>query len=123
MGFESQARCMPILVIAAYHCQVAGKPTASIDYQVRQFDSDSLEEITARLRSEPLESYKNRYGQEVRWTFHDTVAVEFNPEFTDGEEVIGFISGKPKETERSSKATCRGKAVREGKIRRDPSKR
>ena len=89
---------MSILVIAAYHCEVAGKPTNSVDYQVRHFTSDSLDEITARLRSEPPQAYKNCYNQEVRWLFDDTVAIECDPKFQDGNEVIGFITGRSKKT-------------------------
>ena len=48
---------MSILVIAAYHCEVAGKPTDSVDYQVRQFASDSLDNITASLRVEPPQAF------------------------------------------------------------------
>ena len=87
---------MSILVIAAYHCEVAGKPTNSVDYQVRHFASDSLDEVTARLRREPPVAYKNRYGQKVRWVFDETVAAEFDPRFEDGAEVIGFITGRSK---------------------------
>jgi len=83
-----------ILVIAAYHCEVAGKPTNSVDYQVRHFASDSLDEVTARLRAEPPQAYQNCYKQQVRWLFDDTVAVEFDPKFEDGDEVIGFITGR-----------------------------
>jgi hypothetical protein len=85
-----------MLVIAAYHCEVAGKPTNSVDYQVRHFASDSLDDVNARLRSEPPVAYQNCYKQEVRWLFEDTVAVEFDPTFEDGQEVIGFITGKSK---------------------------
>jgi hypothetical protein len=87
---------MSILVIAAYHCEVAGRPTDSIDYQVRHFASDSLDDVTARLREETPQTYRNCYKQEVRWIFDDTVAVEFDPRFEDGQEVIGFITGKAK---------------------------
>jgi hypothetical protein len=88
---------MPILVIAAYHCEVAGDPTDSVDYQVRYFAADSIDEVISRLRAESLQTYKNADGQEVRWIFDGTVAVEFNPDFTDGTEVIGFITGRPRE--------------------------
>ncbi len=86
---------MPLLVIAAYHCEVAGKPTASVDYQIRYFESDLIEEVFSRLRAEAPQAYSNSAGQEVRWTFHETVAVETNVVFKDGTEVIGFITGKP----------------------------
>jgi hypothetical protein len=87
---------MSILVIAAYHCEVAGKRTNSVDYQVRHFASDSLDEVTARLRREPPVAYKNRDGQKVRWVFDETVATELDAEFEDGAEVIGFITGRSK---------------------------
>ena len=94
---------MPILVIAAYHCEVAGKPTDSVDYQVRYFDSDSLDEVMSRLRSEQPQAYKNVYKQEVRWLFDDTVAVEFEPKLRDGTEVIGFITGKTRRITESAR--------------------
>ena len=75
---------MPTLVIAAYHCEVAGKRTNSVDYQVRHFTSDSPDEVTARLKAEHPVAYKNRYGQNVRWVFDDTVAIELDPKFDDG---------------------------------------
>ena len=89
---------MPILVIAAYHYEVAGEPTDSMDYQVRYFASNSIGAVLLRLRSELPETYKNSDGEEVKWVFHDTVAVEFDPDFADGAEVIGFITGKPRES-------------------------
>jgi|SRR5580765_3070685 len=87
---------MSILVIAAYHCEVAGKRSNSVDYQVRHFASDSLEVVTAHLNREPPVAYKNRYGQRVRWVFDGIVATEFDPRFEDGAEVIGFITGRSK---------------------------
>jgi hypothetical protein len=87
---------MPILVIAAYYCEVAGKRTNSVDYQVRHFASDSLEEATARLTAQSPVAYRNCYGQNVRWVFDDLVATELDPKFEDGAEVIGFITGKSK---------------------------
>src|SRR5437660_10778722 len=87
---------MSILVIAAHRCAVADKPTDTVDYQVKYFASDSLDDVTARLRAEPPHAYKNRYKQEVRWLFDDTVAVEFDPAYEDGQEVIGFITGRSK---------------------------
>lgn len=87
---------MPTLVIAAYHCEVAGKRTDSIDYQVRHFASDSLDEVAARLAAETPVRYKNRDGQNVRWVFDELVATELDPKYEDGAEVIGFITGRSK---------------------------
>ena len=86
---------MPILVIADYNCDVADKSSGSIDYQVRYFTSNDIDEVMERLRSEPPCTYKNCYGQDVTWTFHDAVAVEYDPRFADGDEIIGFITGRP----------------------------
>ncbi len=85
---------MPILVIAKYHCEVAGEPTESLDYRVRYFDADSIEEVMTRLRSDKPTSYTNIDGQTVSWCFDDTVAVEYEPKLEDGKEVIGFITGR-----------------------------
>jgi hypothetical protein len=68
-----------------------------MDYQVRYFASDSIDEVMSRLRSEPPHSYKNSDGEDVVWVFDDTAAVEFDPDFKDGAEVIGFITGRPRE--------------------------
>jgi hypothetical protein len=34
----------------------------------------------------------------VVWVFDGTAAVEFDPDFKDGAEIIGFITGRPRET-------------------------
>ena len=86
---------MPTIVIAAYSCEVAGEPTDSVDYQVRYFESGDVDEISRRLHEESV-TYKNSDGQDVRWVFDETIAVEANPRFEDGSELIGFITGKPK---------------------------
>src|SRR4051812_17686626 len=101
---------MSLLVIAAYHCEVAGKPTESVDYQVRHFASDSIDEVMSRLRNEQPQAYTNPDGQEVRWLFDDTVAVEFDPEFNDGAEIIGFITGNPKEITEPGAARAESKS-------------
>jgi len=88
---------MSIVVIAAYHCEVAGKPIRSVDYQIRYFGSDSLDEIAARLRNEVPQAYQNCGQQEVRWLFDDTVAavpVESDPTVEDGKNVSGDLIGK-----------------------------
>jgi hypothetical protein len=86
-----------ILVIAAYRCEVAGRPSDSVDYQVRYFATDSTDEVISRLRAEPPVAYMNVDGEEVRWIFDDTVAIEFDPQWKDGVEMIGFITGRPKD--------------------------
>ena len=87
---------MSIVVIAAYHCEVAGKPTRGVDYQVRYFGSDSLEEVAAHLRSEQPQAYQNCCHQEVRWLFDDTLAavpVESDPTLEDGKPVSRPLAG------------------------------
>jgi hypothetical protein len=102
--FGESAR-MPILVIAAYHCEVSGDRTDGMDYQVRYFASDSIDEVMSRLRAESPHTYKNADGQDVAWVFDCTVAVESDPNFADGAEVIGFITGRPMEiTEQSTRS-------------------
>jgi hypothetical protein len=86
---------MPVIVIAAYHCEVSGERTDDVDYQVRYFASGSIDEVMSRLRTEPPHTYKNSDGEDVVWVFDGTVAVEFDPVFKDGAEIIGFITGKP----------------------------
>jgi len=86
-----------MLVIARYHCEVAGKATESLDYQVRYFDSDSLDEVTARLRVEQPCTYVNDCQETVSWIFDSIVATEPDPQFADGKELIGFITGRPRE--------------------------
>jgi hypothetical protein len=69
-----------------------------LDYQVRYFASDSIDEVMTRLRTEPRHTYKNSEGEDVVWVFDGTAAVEFDPDFKDGAEIIGFITGRPRET-------------------------
>lgn len=88
---------MSLLVIACYHCEVAGERTDSVDYQVRFFATDDEGEVVRRLQAQPPNSYKNSSGETVSWIFDETVAIQYDPELKDGAEVIGFITGKPKE--------------------------
>jgi len=70
-----------------------------VDYQVRFFETDSVEEVTARLASEEPCAYANASEETVTWMFDEIVAVEFNQTFTDGKELIGFITGRPTATD------------------------
>jgi len=88
---------MSMLVIAKYHCEVAGKATDDVDYQVRYFESDDEDEVVQRLRSEDSNSYKNPSGETVSWVFDGTEAFQHDPKLKDGVEVIGFITGEPKD--------------------------
>ncbi len=86
---------MPTFVIAAYSCEVARQATNSVDFQVRYFETSDVDAITSRLLAEKPVSYANGDGEEVRWLYDGIVAVEVDPKFADGEEVIGFITSKP----------------------------
>ena len=90
---------MGTFVIAKYHCEVAGETTDSVDYQVRYFDKASPEEVMSRLEGERPHEYENCDGETVRWLFDETMAIEVDPTFKDGEEIIGFITGTPTEIE------------------------
>ena len=85
---------MSLLLIASYHCEVAGELTESIDYQVRFFATDDESEATIRLKEETPNSYMNSDGEMVTWIFSDIVALEHDPEMIDGAEIIGFITGQ-----------------------------
>ncbi len=88
---------MSILVIAKYHCEVAGKATDDVDYRVRYFETDDEDDVVQRLRSEEPTSYENSSGEVVSWVFDGTEAFQHDPKFKDGAEMIGFITGKPKD--------------------------
>jgi hypothetical protein len=90
---------MPMLVIARYHCEVAGRATDSLDYQVKYFDADIAEEVIERLRAEAPCAYRNVDNEEVQWIFDNIVATELNPELVDGTELIGFVTGRPREND------------------------
>ena len=84
-----------MLLIARYDCYVAGEPTDSVDYQVRVYDVQEDADLDSMLRSEPVHRYRNEAGDEVEWRFVEVVASEWNPSFEQGEEVIGFVTGRP----------------------------
>jgi len=85
---------MPSAVaIAVYRCEVAGKPTDSLDIQVRHFDSFSPVDIERRLRSEPLHSYRNDAGDLVTWPLVHIMSIEPVDSPADGAEIAGFITG------------------------------
>jgi hypothetical protein len=88
---------MSILVIAKYHCEVAGKETDDVDYRVLFFTTDDEGEVLRRLRSEAPTTYKNPSDEIVNWIFDESVAIEHDPKLRDGVGLIGFITGMPKE--------------------------
>jgi hypothetical protein len=88
---------MATLVIAKYHCEVAGKVAGDVDYRVRYFETDDEDEIVQRLRVEEPTSYKNSSGEIVSWVFDGTEIFAHDPKYTDGAEIIGFITGEPKD--------------------------
>jgi hypothetical protein len=83
---------MPIYAIVKYHCEIDGEVSSGVDYQVRYFKSDSEEEVIHKIKSEDLGSYKNTDGETVKWIFDEIMSVEQNPQFEDGEEIIGFTT-------------------------------
>ena len=83
---------MPTYVIVKYHCEIDGEVTSGTDYQTRYFESDSEDEVLHRLKAEESGSYKNSDGETVNWIFDKIMSIEQNPQFEDGEEIIGFIT-------------------------------
>ncbi len=84
-----------MLLIARYDCFVAGKPTDVVDYQVRSYDVPDHTDLEVMLSSEPIHRYRNNDDEEVEWRFAEIVAIEWEPRFDSGEEVMGFITGRP----------------------------
>lgn len=84
-----------MILIARYDCFVANEPSDSVDYKVRYFDIPEDANIEEILKNEETESYKNRDEETVEWRFTEIMAIDWNPEFKNGEEIIGFITGKP----------------------------
>jgi hypothetical protein len=84
-----------MLLIARYNCFVAGEQTDSVDYQVRSYDVPEHTDLDVMLRSEPIDRYRNSNDEDVEWRFVEIVATEWEPRFDSGEEVIGFITGRP----------------------------
>jgi len=115
-GDKTQGENHPCLslVIAAYHCEVAGETTDDVDYQVRYFASDSIDDVMRRLRTEQPVTYNNCDGEDVRWIFDGTVAVQLDPQLKDGAEVIGFITESSKKLSQKSDLPQRDAEVRRG---------
>ena len=84
-----------MLLIVRYDCFVDGKQTDSVDYQVRSYDVPVCTDLELMLRAEPICRYCNSDDEEVEWRFAEIVATEWEPRFDSGEEVIGFITGRP----------------------------
>ena len=91
---------MGIYAIVKYICEVAGKPTDTVDYQVRYFSTNHTEVVKKRLNKEEPSEYKNYKGETVRWTLEELMSIEIDPALDDGEEIIGFITGSQKEIRR-----------------------
>ena len=84
-----------MLLIACYNCFVEGGATGSVDYQVKFYDVPEHCNLAEMLVKEPTVTYKNDVGEMVEWRFAELVATEWEPKFESGEEVLGFITGKP----------------------------
>lgn len=63
-----------------------------IDSIRTRYDTDSEEDILHRLKTEDVTTYKNPDGEVVDWFFDQIITLEHDPEFKDGEELIGFIN-------------------------------
>ena len=88
-----------MLLVARYDCFVAGKSSESVDYQVRYYDLPESTDLNEMLRKEPVHCYTNEDSEHVEWRFSELVSVEWEPKFEQGEEVIGFITGRPTATQ------------------------
>jgi hypothetical protein len=84
-----------MLLIARYDCFVDGKQADSVDYQVRSYDVPEHTDLELMLRSEPIHRYRNSEDREVEWKFVEIVATNWEPRFDSGQEIIGFITGRP----------------------------
>ncbi len=84
-----------MILIARYDCFVANEPSDSVDYKVRYFDIPEDTNVEVMLKGEKTESYKNKYDETVEWRFTEIMSIDWNPEYKNGEEIIGFITGKP----------------------------
>ncbi len=84
-----------MILIARYDCFVANELTSSVDYKVRYFDIPEDSDVEEMLKKEETESYKNGDGETVEWRFTEVMAIDWNPEYKNGEEIIGFITGRP----------------------------
>jgi hypothetical protein len=78
--------------IVIYRCEVDGKPTDSLDVQVRHFGRPSTD-IEAFLRSETPHAYRNIRNEEVVWHWVRVASIEelIIPE--EGQEIAGFVAG------------------------------
>ena len=66
-----------------------------MDYQVRSYDVPDHTDLDVMFSAEPIQRYRNSDDEEVEWRFAEIVATEWEPRFDSGEEVIGFITGRP----------------------------
>jgi hypothetical protein len=84
------------LAIVIYRCVVGNKRSRELNFQVRHFKCRSEKDVTKYLKSEKPHMYKNPYGQNVKWSLSQIMAIE---EYDSrrivfkGEEIIGFIAG------------------------------
>jgi hypothetical protein len=79
--------------IAVYRSLVAGKPTGSLDIQVRYYLAESEQRVRDLLHGEERHSYENPRGEVVEWELRAIMDVEEAAELETGEEIVGFIVG------------------------------
>lgn len=79
--------------IVIYRCLVEGKPTSSVDIQVRWFESSEPKLIWEQIKAEAPRQYKNAEDQWVVWDLVQVAAIEHvQARAKDGDEVVGFIA-------------------------------
>ena len=83
---------MQCLVIAAYRCHVAGRPTDSIDIQVIYIEGDSPAHAANRVRESPTHSYANASGATVEWILTKILASDEFNDPNSGDEIVGLIT-------------------------------
>ena len=79
-------------VMAAYRSRVEGVPGGSIDIQVRYFEARSADEAERLLEAEFATQYQNKNGETVVWELSSVFATEEVVPYSNGDEVIGFIT-------------------------------
>ena len=84
---------MASLAILAYRCEVAGRPSDSLDIKARYFTTDDFAEVERRVRAEAPHTYRNEHNETVAWPLAEVLAIEPLEAPADGSEVAGFITG------------------------------
>ncbi|MEI7614319.1 MAG: hypothetical protein WCK63_15575 [Betaproteobacteria bacterium] len=83
------------IAIEVYRCEVAGKPSPSLDFVARRVTGETIEAVEASLFAEPNVVYENEHNEKVEWILSSVPSIQEEGSNPNDDELAGFIAELP----------------------------